>query len=168
MVLALLLGTMSCFPVIANLSKGDTVPDAVAERVPSNSKLLVLPLWYGSKSSYFHSPYVIAASAIGTVEANVPRRVGMYLDTFVCGGPTTWVDGYLIITDSGSAIWNSKYGENETHDILAVKRELLDLVEGHEAGPVLRKLILTDLPGITLDVSKVERELVRLFVVGSE
>ena len=141
MALAVSLVSTSCIPKIANLSTGDTVPEAVASHVATDSSLLVLPLWLDTKQYNFRDPYVIAASAIGTPEANVPRRTGFYFDAFVCGGPPKFVVGYLVVAEDGTFVWSDFSGERTSHDSAILKEELTALVSGQETGPHLRDLM---------------------------
>ena len=138
----------SCFPVIANLSKGSTVPGTVATYFPSQSRLLVVPLWSEYPMWTFRDPYIIPASAIGTPDADVPRRTGFYIDTFACGGPWKYVIGYLIVPEDGSVIWSDLRRGTPSDDRVALSNEGVALrselklmfMEG-EVGPRLRELM---------------------------
>ena len=154
--LALGLALTSCVPVIANLSKGDSVPTVIVAHAPQGSKILVLPLWLDTRAYNFHDPYVIPTSAIGTSAANVPRRMGFYFDSFVCGGPSTFVIGYLVVLESGTVIWSDVRGENESTS-RALKAELKTLVSGGKAGPGLTELMQYGTIEIGLDADKGER-----------
>ena len=140
---AVVLGLLgnACVPMIANFSKGQSVPTAVAAYAPMDSHLLVLPMWLDTRMYHFHSLYVIPASAIGTPQAAVPRRMGLYLDSFVCGGPTTFVVGYLVVLDTGTVIWSDVRGDRSSSDKQTLKPELKALVTSGQLGPALRELI---------------------------
>jgi hypothetical protein len=133
---------VSCFPVITNLSKGESVPETVATHVPEESELLVLPLWTGPESLIFRDPYLVPASALGTSEANVPKRIALYLETWPCGGPDQFVLGYLVVTSTGTFVWSSdKLYQEAAADDSVLRLELSELIAGHEAGPHLREFI---------------------------
>ena len=138
--LAVGLVSTSCIPTIANLSKGETVPEAVATYVTTDSEILVLPLWSDKRRWNFRDPYLIPASVIGTTEANVPRRIGFYLDDFVCGGPSKFVVGYLVLTETGRFIWSNGHNEKQS-DTAALRAELYTLVSGEDIGPHLQDLM---------------------------
>ena len=143
-VVALILGGLTipaCVPRIANLSKGDSVPEVVALHTPAESGILVLPLWSEGQGYRFRDPYIVPASSIGTPDADVPRRMGFYFDWFVCGGPNKYVVGYLVVTESGRFIW-SRYGGDRISEFSSVLgRELAELLSGHAVGPALQELM---------------------------
>jgi hypothetical protein len=162
----------SCFPAITNFSKGEAVPLAISAYATAQSRILVLPLWQDTRMDHFHSSYVIPASAIGTAEAAVPRRTGMYLDSMVCGGPSTFIVGYLVIVDTGTAIWKRTLGERVGHtederisdDWRTLKTELKRLLTSREVGPALRELMEYDSIPIAVDLSHDERTIAIHFV----
>jgi hypothetical protein len=166
------LGCMSCFPAITNFSKGQSVPAAISDHAPAGSRILVLPMWRDTHADHFHSSYVIPASALGTPEAAVPRRTGMYLDSIVCGGPTTFVVGYLVIVDTGTAVWSRTLGESIgraeperiSSDWLTLKPELKGLLMSRKVGPALRELMQYDSIYLAVDLSHDERTIAMQFV----
>ena len=161
---ALWLGMISCLPTVANFSKGEAVPPSVATLVPKEAELLILPLWEDMRMPYFHSAYVIPAQAIGTEQAAVPRRVGMYLDTLVCGGPTTWVTGYLVVVNTGFVVWSNARGDYVTDGRRIMKAELTRFITSGEIGPELRDLIPYGSMKIAFDLTKEERTLARRLI----
>ena len=143
MVLAfgLCLGCCSCLPTIANLSKGYSVPKAIASHAPVEEEILVLPLWWDSKTDNFHNPYIIPVSAIGTSTADVPKRTGFYIDTYACGEPSKYVVGFLVVLQAGTVVWSDVRGETIFESNGPLKQELTALVSASVVGPGLRKLM---------------------------
>jgi len=156
---ALCLGITSCIPMVANFSKGESVPVSVAAFVPKDAELLILPLWQDTRMPHFHSAYVIPAQAIGTEQAAVPRRVGMYLDSVVCGGPSTWVSGYLVVVNTGFVVWSNARGDYVADGRHIMKAELTRLIKSGEVSPALRELIPYGSMAIAFDLTSEERML---------
>jgi len=134
------LTSIACFPVISNLSKGSTVPKDLQVNVSRDSHLLVLPLWTDSDGFEFRDPYIIRASAIGTPEADVPRRMGFYIDSFACGGPSKFVMGYLLVPDTGSVVWSDIMGVRTSDDRSVIVGELKQMIASGNVGPRIREL----------------------------
>lgn len=154
----------ACWPVIGNLSKGRTVPEAIERYVPKESRILVLPLWSDGDISNFRDPYIIPASAIGTPEAEVPRRMGFYIDMYACGGPWKYVTGYLVVLESGSVIWSDFRGETTSNDVGTFKSELKLMLENGEVGPRLRELMQYRTGKLGMHASDKERAAALSFV----
>ena len=164
--LVLCIASTACIPTIAKFSAGATVPSVVASHAPTQSQILVLPLWHDTGMYHFHSPYVIPASAIGTPDAAVPKRIGMYLDSLVCGGPNTYVLGYLVAVDTGTVIWSDALADRVATDRHTLKAELRTLILRGKLGPALRNLIQYELIPISFDVSDHDRTIAMSFVEG--
>jgi len=136
LVLGLGVVSVSCVPVVANLAKGEIVPQSIAPHTGLEGTLLVLPLWTDMHEFTFRDPYVISASAVGTPSAGVPRRMGFYFESLVaCGGPSNLVIGYLVVTDTGRIVWSDMRGERVSSDVSRLKAELEVLLGGAQAGP---------------------------------
>jgi hypothetical protein len=59
----------------------------------------------------------------------------------VCGGPRKFVDGYLVVLESGTVIWSDVRGERVSRGGSALTTELKALVSGGEVGDTLRELM---------------------------
>lgn len=140
-VFGLCLACCSCAPTIANLSKGYTVPKAIASHVPAEGEVLVLPLWSDSTAYNFHNPYIIPVSGIGTSTADVPKRMGFYIDMYACGGPSKYVVGFLVVLQDGMSIWTDAHGQTVSESNKSLKQELIALVSESVVGPGLRELM---------------------------
>src|SRR5262245_21425089 len=151
--IALSLGCTGCLPKYTNFSKGATVPTAIAPYVEKAAQLLILPMWVDTRMHHFHSSYVIPASAIGTPQAGVPPRKGMYLDGVECGGPTTYVVRYLVVADTGLVVWSDASGEHTATDDHGLKSELKTLLTSGKLGPGLSALIQFHPNEVSLDLS---------------
>jgi len=147
----------ACIPKFTNFSNGATVPTTIATYVPKESHLLILPMWDDTRMHHFHSSYVIPTSAIGTPQGAVPPRKGMYLDAIDCGGPTTYVVGYLVVVDTGLVVWSDAKGENVSSDTRGLKSELKGLLTSGKLGPRLSELIQYHPNEVSLDLTHDER-----------
>jgi len=141
LVITISLANISCWPVIANLAEGKTVPKDLDRYVPHDSRILVFPLWVDGEVYDFRDPYIITASAIGTPEARVLRRMGFYIDMYACGGPSKFVWGYLLMPDRGSVVWSDPIGVRRSDDRNAFVGELKTMMSAGGVGPRIRGLI---------------------------
>ena len=158
------LNCTACVPMVANFSKDATAPTEISPYAPSDSQVLVLPMWEDTRMLHFHSSYVMPATAIGTPAAAVPRRTGMYLDSLVCGGPTTFVVGYLVVVDTGTFVWSDDRGLNASIDTHTLKPELKTLITSGNLGPALRELIQYGSVQVAFDLSRDERKIATKFL----
>ena len=88
----------------------------------------------------------------------------MYLDTLVCGGPTMWVTGYLVVVNTGFVVWSNARGDYVTDGRRIMKAELTRFITSGEIGPELRELIPYGSMKIAFDLTKEERTLARRLI----
>src|SRR5262245_38465996 len=112
LVILLIVGTISCFPVIENVTDSYPVDPALRSVVSIDGPVLVLPMWnevVGDANTLCNvrSPFVLSASEIMTFNVRLEPRHRLGMMDLAGHGPSHFrhISGLLLFIPGAKVVW---------------------------------------------------------------
>jgi len=99
--------TLSCFPIIENVTDSNPVDPALESVTPDGGQVLVLPMWLENESCNLRSPFLISASEIMKVNDHLEPRHRLGIMDSAGHGPSHFrsIAGLLLFMPGARVLW---------------------------------------------------------------